>query len=726
MNILRRDLIKNSFGLAATGIALPSLLSNASSAEAEAKTGAMAEAPSAEWLARTEIARQQNMGESAPDWLVNAETYATYNWRDTWNALAQSKVNFITHCPVNREYFARCRALNIRTFPYVTFFHANSHGEASQGFTSVDLRKHPDWIEVDEKGNRKRSKFWVYEDMKNEYLVCPNSAGYQDAMVAHVRELMEMGADGVFVDVVIARESCFGPKFGAHQHLYDDQNHAYAMLLKRVREEIKKIRPDGALIGNSGNIAGLPPEFIRYMDADMLESYVLSWASKGRNEHWLEKNKSVQPYLRAGKAIQALDTLGSTPYGLREDGFFAYACARLGGLVWNEGLSIGIPEISDLHRIRLGKPLIEDREENGVHYRAFENGLVAVNPDKEKPRSITITAPIPTTRFEDIFGGGASEWLSYGDGYRLDTITKRSGANSLSCSSTKSDVYHGATQNIELNQAQPKPIVISGWSKAQNVSGEPDSNYSLYVDLKYNDGSTLYGQVAIFDCGTHDWQEKSLTINAPKPIRALTLFTMFRNKSGRVWFDDISASEEGGKELVRNGNFAQVGHDMRRIDVSATAGQLEIPAYSGRVFLYAADKSDQMANTGPTLSIQTSPPLGEVCFRVDGFDMWTKSGRWTTEYVLGAQYGRINIHFEEPGKHTIEIIDKVAKDLSVPAGYGTEPELAKLMDPSDPSRTSNGRKFHFLNWEGRGENPKIEVDVSSNAEIIAAFEAKTN
>jgi|GEM_PF-1119599 len=718
MNSTRRQSIKRRFGLWAVGLAVSSLVLTTGAAPAQT--------PSEQWLARTKIAQQQGMGESAPDWMVNAETYASYSWRDTWNALAQSKVAFITHCPANREYFARCRALNIRTFPYVTFFHANTHGDSNMFYTSVNLREHPEWIEIDAKGERKRSKFWVYEDMKNEYLVCPNTAGYQEAMVAQVRRLMEMGADGVFVDVVTTREECHGQKFGVHKHLYDDQNHAYAMLLKRVRAEIKKIRPDGALIGNSGNIAGLPQEFVPHLDADMLESYILSWASNERNNRWLEKNRNMEPYVRAGKVILAHDTLGSTAFGMREDGFFAYASAQLGGLIWNEGLSISIPEIADLHRIRLGKPLTEAREENGVYYRAFENGLVAVNPDNENARSIGIAAPIPTTRFEDIFGGGALDWQVYGEGYRLDATTKRSGAYAMACSSTKTNVYYGALQEIQVHQAQAKPIIISGWSKAQNVSGTPDANYSLYADVKYTDGTSLYGQYVSFDGGTHDWQQKSFTLNAPKPIRSLAVFAMFRNKSGNAWFDDISVREEGGEELMNNGGFTEPGHDMRRIDVSTTGGQLEIPAASGRVLLYSAGTADQVANAGPVLTIITAPGLGEVRFKLDGVDMWTKSGRWTTEYILGPQYGRINIRLEKPGKHTIEIVDVIPNALSVPAGYGTEPELAKLMDPADPTRLPNTRTFHFRGWEGRGNDRKIEVDVTSNTEIIANFEAVDN
>jgi hypothetical protein len=124
---------------------------------------------------------------------------------------------------------------------------------------------HPEFIEVDAQGNLKRTGFWESEDAKNMYTTCPNVQGYQDAMVAWVRKIMEVGADGVFVDNLGSRAACDGPKFGKHQHLYEDQNHAFAMLLKRVRELIKSYKPDGAVLGNSASPLGLPMEFWKYL-----------------------------------------------------------------------------------------------------------------------------------------------------------------------------------------------------------------------------------------------------------------------------------------------------------------------------------------------------------------------------------------------------------------------------------------------------------------------------
>lgn len=679
---------------------------------------------SPEWEGRTRLAQQMDVGESAPDWLVESETYAIGYKADEWDALAQSKVAFITHCPVNREFFARCHALGIRCFPYVTFY----QGFANTTYEGINLKDHPEFIEVDEEGNLKRTGFWESEDAKNMYTTCPNAQAYQDAMVAWVRRIMDLGADGVFVDNLCSRGPCYGPKFGKHQHVYEEQNHAFAMLLKRVREVVKEYEPDGAVLGNSASPTSLPKAFWKYLDAEMLESYICTWVSTDRwfdwTTHWNKAGKDLQPYVKAGKQIQALSYLGHTPYGIREDAFFCYASARLAGFVWNGGLPLSHPDIADLYRIRLGKPLTEEREENGVHYRVFERGMVAVNPDKEKSGSITLSPPVPTRRLFDLFGEGAEWWNPYAsNGYRVESGVSHTGARSITCANERVEESAGAMQVIDLSQAHPVPIVISGWSKAENVSGAADGNYALYADITYADGTPLFGQTAVFSVGTHDWEFRSVTVEPAKPIKTVALHALFRYKSGRVWFDDVSLREESGTERVRNGGLEEANCRGGVVDVSAT-GKIAIPRYSGRVYLFASDNKDELAVSGPRLTVATSPALGEVRFRVDGFDYWTHSGRWTTEYVLGPQFGKFDIMFAAPGKHLVEIVDLVPADMKTPKGYGTGERLGQFMDPSNPTQPSSGKKFKFRAWKGYGESARIEVDVFTDTMVTAEFDVE--
>lgn len=119
-----------------------------------------------------------------------------------------------------------------------------------------------------------------------------------------------------------------------------------------------------------------------------------------------------------------------------------------------------------------------------------------------------------------------------------------------------SDQVRGATQHVALNQRQARPLVLSGWSKADAVRGGPGADYSLYVDAVYADGTHLYAQSATFRTGTHDWQRSEFAIAPHKPIRSLTLHCLFRHRVGTVWFDDIALVEEGSStNLLSNADF---------------------------------------------------------------------------------------------------------------------------------------------------------------------------
>jgi hypothetical protein len=248
--------------------------------------------------------------------------------------------------------------------------------------------------------------------------------------------------------------------------------------------------------------------------------------------------------------------------------------------VWNGGRPLSDPETAILYQIRLGPPLGPEQEQNGVFYRLFDRGLVAVNPDKTKPATLTLPASVPSSRLYDLFASG---------------LTTRPAS------------------------AQQSPLI------------------------------------------------------------------------------DVPSSK-----------------------------QLTIPTYAGRVYLYAFAGGDDLYKAGPTLTVATDPGLGEVRFRVDGFDYWTRSGHWTTEYVLGPEFGKFSITFDKPGRHTIEIVDVVPADMKTPAGYGTGERLGQFMDPSQPTKPSGGRKFRFREWSGAatGRETRVEVDLSESKTLRAAFDVE--
>jgi len=94
----------------------------------------------------------------------------------------------------------------------------------------------------------------------------------------------------------------------------------------------------------------------------------------------------------------------------------------------------------------------------------------------------------------------------------------------------------GLSQRVTLDQQSPLPIVAEAWSKAENVGGSKDSNYALYIDLIYADGTPLWGQVAAFAVGTHDWARQEVIIYPDKPVRSVSVYMLLRGHSGRAFF----------------------------------------------------------------------------------------------------------------------------------------------------------------------------------------------
>ncbi len=147
---------------------------------------------------------------------------------------------------------------------------------------------------------------------------------------------------------------------------------------------------------------------------------------------------------------------------------------------------------------------------------------------------------IANPSFENLAGGNALNWSFYYAGYSISGLS-HNGNHSIFIESMNENMVYGAYQRIVFNETLRKfPILkVSGWSRAENVSGERDYDYSIYVDITYVDGSHLWGQVAKFDTGSHNWQYSEKIIFLEKEVDYLYVYALFRYHSGKVWFDDI-------------------------------------------------------------------------------------------------------------------------------------------------------------------------------------------
>ena len=111
--------------------------------------------------------------------------------------------------------------------------------------------------------------------------------------------------------------------------------------------------------------------------------------------------------------------------------------------------------------------------------------------------------------------------------------------NALVCDNgSEKGARRGASQTVQLNQTRPEPIVASAWSKAENVGGSSGADYSLYLDLVYTDGTPLWGQIAPFTPGTHDWERREVVVLPEKPVKQVSVNLLLRGHSGKALFRD--------------------------------------------------------------------------------------------------------------------------------------------------------------------------------------------
>ena len=158
--------------------------------------------------------------------------------------------------------------------------------------------------------------------------------------------------------------------------------------------------------------------------------------------------------------------------------------------------------------------------------------------------------------FEGGAGVSVPDWQPFESGYDVDQQTKRSGEQSLRCDNLNATTKRGAQAVITLNQKVAAPLVITGWSRADAVSGSKNSDYSLYADVQYRDGTPQWGYFTPFRTGTHGWEQRRLAIFPQKPIQFVTVYALFRNHSGTAWFDDFYAREISGPDVFDSQRIA--------------------------------------------------------------------------------------------------------------------------------------------------------------------------
>ena len=107
-------------------------------------------------------------------------------------------------------------------------------------------------------------------------------------------------------------------------------------------------------------------------------------------------------------------------------------------------------------------------------------------------------------------------------------------------------VKQGLWKKFTYDAPDTTPIVYGGESRAENVHA---TDYCVYLDIFYEDGSTTWGERAEFEQGTHGWQRVCGGIAPKKPVKRIEVYALCRNgkAGGRAEFRDLFMERREGR-----------------------------------------------------------------------------------------------------------------------------------------------------------------------------------
>ncbi len=169
------------------------------------------------------------------------------------------------------------------------------------------------------------------------------------------------------------------------------------------------------------------------------------------------------------------------------------------------------------------------------------------------PQAVIDGSALPEGLNNADFERGGEGWSGWMAGFESLGQGGRNGTQGVRCAAENTDQQHGVMQLVMLNQAVPRPVVVTGWSRAEAVDGMSDNGYSIYLDVNFQDGGHLWGQTACFSVGSHDWEKRRFLLAPEKAIQSLSVIGLFRGHNGTVYFDDFSCMQMGEGQGIFEG-----------------------------------------------------------------------------------------------------------------------------------------------------------------------------
>ncbi len=193
-------------------------------------------------------------------------------------------------------------------------------------------------------------------------------------------------------------------------------------------------------------------------------------------------------------------------------------------------------------------------------------------------------------------------WAPFCQVWKLDKDVSRSGGFSMRLEGGIYTVFtprwkyfnrQGAAQFLSLNQKKPVFLLLTAYSRCENVL-RSDLNkiedrrnhficrqshiYCVHLYIDYQDGSWPEIYTASFSPGTHDWEKRTIKVVPEKPVKTAMVLLEFQQPQGKAWFDDISLVELTQPEvnLLAYPGFEKDESDSDKLNSLAEAYETKI------------------------------------------------------------------------------------------------------------------------------------------------------
>lgn len=137
--------------------------------------------------------------------------------------------------------------------------------------------------------------------------------------------------------------------------------------------------------------------------------------------------------------------------------------------------------------------------------------------------------------------GGMETALDFKRGYVLGkapVFAAVEGTEFVADNGAETKCVNGITWRVPLRQTTALPFTVAAESLFERgTAGSAETQYSLYLDVRYVDGSSLYGQTHCFIPRTGlGWQKGVVSVLPDKPVASVSCYLLFRFRDGRARF----------------------------------------------------------------------------------------------------------------------------------------------------------------------------------------------